>query len=309
MRLLYNMAQQDSTSLEQFLEDMTISGSYSPHTLYAYKKDLKLYHAFLNQGQPPSHKGQSPGFKDHKPPGADHFYEYMTQHGLSPRSQARVVSSVRAYFRFLKSSQELKTLRPVPVKTTLPRPVSLKEFKQIVQASRVQDIHKTARNHITLLLLFGLGCRVSELINLSLQDLSEMDQSLLVTGKRNKQRVLPLTNDLFQKLMDYIRVHRPCLVRESGAAHLLVNNKGRRPARVDVWRWLAHWSQKAGLRHIQGPHKFRHGFAAGLLENGADLRSIQMLLGHSSIQTTQIYTAVQKKHLQKTIQHCHPLSS
>ncbi len=131
----------------------------------------------------------------------------------------------------------------------------------------------------------------------------------MVTGKRKKQQLLPLTDDLFQQLKQYIQHHRPYIISTVNTHSLLLNNKGRRPSRVDVWRWLATWSKKAGLSEIKGPHQFRHGFATGLLENGADLRSIQFLLGHSNIQTTQVYTTVRQKHLKKTIQKHHPLSS
>lgn len=284
--------------IHKFLEHLELSGSYSVHTLSAYQQDLILYSQFLKEKQI-----------------NNDFYEYMDRHSLSARSKARVISSVRSYFRFLEKKGYstanilLKKLHTVPVKARLPRLVSLKEFNKIYQASQVKDGHKTARNQITLLLLFGLGCRISEIIQLNLQDISELDQSLVVTGKRKKQRLLPLTNDLFKQLTQYIQHHRLPITSTVNTHSLLLNNKGRRPSRVDIWRWLASWSKKAGLSEIKGPHQFRHGFATGLLENGADLRSIQFLLGHSNIQTTQIYTAVRQKHLKKTIDKHHPLSA
>ncbi len=283
--------------LQNFLEDRKLRGIYSTNTLKAYEKDISLYNNFLKQNKPLSY-----------------FYEYISGQGFSNRSKARIISSVRSYLRFVGTSdQVLRSLHPVPIKTKLPRVLLTKDFERIYQSAVVKNIHKTKRNQSTLLLLFGLGCRISEVTNLNLQDLNEMEQSLVVTGKRNKQRLLPLTNILFQALTDYIRMHRVYLIksgrRKGGEVHsLIINNRGKRPTRVDIWRWLSGWSKKAGFAETKGPHQFRHGFATSLLENGADLRSIQFLLGHSSIHTTQIYTSVQTNQLKKTISEHHPLS-
>ena len=284
-----------------FLEELEIHRS--PHTYSAYKRDLQIYNDFL--------KSRKEAFPD-----ISRLYKYIDKIGLSARSKARIISSIRSYFRFLESKDQktpLRKLKPVPVKSQLPELISPEEFAQIYQTACEKDRHKSARNHITLLLLFGLGCRISEIIQLNLQDISEMDHSLIVTGKRNKQRMLPLTQDLFTQLSIYIQEHRSFLLKSrTGGRHktaLLINNRGHRPSRVDVWRWLSLWSKKAGFTTVKSPHQFRHGFATRLLENGADLRSIQLLLGHSSIQTTQIYTSVKQKHLKKTIRQHHPLSS
>ena len=269
-------------------------GLIPPHTLSAYKRDLTIYKQFSGESRDISF-----------------FYEYIDKQGLSSRSKSRVISSVRSYFRFLEQrghKTPLKKLSPIPVKTKLPRLVSLTEFEKIQKSAVVSDIHRTARNRVFLLLLFGLGCRVSEITGLRLKDLNAMDQALVVTGKRKKQRLLPLTVDMFQSIHQYVWEHRPCLISPPDKGALLVNNRGHKLTRIDAWRWLSHWSKKAGLPGVKGPHQFRHGFATTLLENGADLRSIQFLLGHSSIQTTQIYTSVKNAHLKKTIREHHPLS-
>ena len=279
--------------MNQFLEEVEIHKS--PHTFSAYKKDLQLYNHFLKK-----HKDISL------------LYEYINKKGLGARSKARMISSVRSYLRFLESKgqkTQLQKLSPVPVKANLPKLISAEEFEKIYEAATASNIYKTGRNHITLLLLFGLGCRISEIIQLNLQDINEMDHSLIVTGKRKKQRMLPLTQDLFSQLSKYIQEDRPLLLKNGKTHSVLINNRGHRPSRVDIWRWLSLWSKKAGFREVKSPHQFRHGFATGLLENGADLRSIQFLLGHSSIQTTQIYTSVKQSHLKKTIREHHPLSA
>ena len=290
------MAKTSAQSLKKilpFLEEM--AGRRSPHTLSAYKRDLRLYSDFL---------------KEQKDMAL--FHEYLTKKGYSPRSRARIISSVRAYLSFSEdkeNNRRLQKLKPPPIKPRLPKLISPQDFERLFKWAEEKEHHKTERNQITLLLLFGLGLRISEMIQIKLQDISELDMSLRVTGKRQKQRVLPLTPDLLTKLVKYIRYHRPALLRGHKTSFLLINNRGRCPSRVDVYRWLTVWSKKAGFLEVKSPHQFRHGFASGLLENGADLRSIQVLLGHSSVQTTEIYTTIQQKHLKKTIQEHHPLSA
>ena len=285
-------------NIELFLEELNCSADYSSHTLSAYKRDLKLYKDFSKKNQK-----------------LELFYEYIDRQGLGARSKARVISSLRSFLRWLEEKgqkTQLKKLVSVPVKIKkLPKLISPEEFKKILKASQEDHSCKTARNKITLLLLFGLGCRISEAVQLNLQNINETDSSITLTGKRNKQRLLPLTKSLYTQLTDYIRRQRPKLLdpgKQPEEHSILINNKGRRPSRVDVWRWLELWSKKAGFQQVKSPHQFRHGFATSLLENGADLRSIQFLLGHSSIQTTQIYTSVKQDRLKKTIAGHHPLS-
>jgi integrase/recombinase XerD len=278
-----------------FFEDLELVRGRSRNTIMAYRRDIDLFEKFYEKS------------KD-----LTAFYSFMKTQGLSPRSQARVISSVRTYFKFcqLKGAKIplLKELRPPKVKVGLPRPLTLLEFDRLFKASETQDPMRTARNQITLLLLYGLGCRVTELIGLSLQSYHEIDSWLVVLGKGNKERMIPVTEALGVELRKYIKDVRPHLIKEASSS-ILINDRGHRPSRVDIWRWLAAWSAKAGFDEPVSPHRFRHGCATALLESGADLRSIQLLLGHASIQTTQVYTSVTTKNLSDTIEQHHPLSN
>lgn len=279
----------------EFFEDLEQIRGRSRNTIMAYRRDLELFEAY----------GPSKDIAG--------FYSYMKTSGLSPRSQARVVSSLRTYFKFLegrgRSAPQLRELKAPKVKVGLPKTLSLAEFQRLFDACVVPDDEaRTSRNRVTLLLLYGLGCRVSELIGLNLSDYHETDSWLSVIGKGNKERQVPLTENLREALNSYLRSARPVLAREGAGASVLINDRGHRPSRVDVWRWLAAWSARAGFSEPVSPHRFRHGCATALLEAGADLRSIQMLLGHASIQTTQIYTNVTTKNLTETIDQHHPLS-
>lgn len=279
-----------------FFEDLQHVRGRSQNTVMAYRRDLELYQAFLEKRQP-----------------IPAFFDFMREHKLSTRSQARVISSVRTYLRYIEGRgekvPELNELRPPKVTAKLPKTLSFEEFERLLEASQVEDPAKSLRNRITLMLLYGVGCRVSELIQLNLMDFSPSDRVIKILGKGNKERLVPLTEHLVNELRQYLEKGRNDLLKEERfLTSLLINDRGHRPSRVDVWRWLAAWSVKAGFPEPVNPHRFRHACATSLLENGADLRSIQILLGHSSIQTTQVYTNVTTQNLVRTVDEYHPLS-
>jgi integrase/recombinase XerD len=278
----------------EFFEDLQHVRGRSQNTVMAYRRDLELFEEFQKSKRD-----------------LHVFYEFMKGQGLSTRSQARVISSLRTYFRFLEANgikaPELRELKPPRVKPGLPKPITLDDFHKLMDAARVEDVNRSARNQLTLLLLFGLGCRVSELVGLNLHDFNVTDAWLRVVGKGGNERLIPLSENLLNELKVYVKDVRPHLAKEDEKS-ILINDRGHRPSRVDVWRWLAAWSARGGFEEPIGPHQFRHGCATALLENGADLRTIQMLLGHSSLQTTQIYTSVTSHKLREEVDKNHPLS-
>ncbi len=280
----------------EFFEDLQNVRGRSRNTIMAYRRDLELYDEYLK-------------ISSHLPG----FYDLMKKRGLSVRSQARVLSCIRTYLRFCESrghkSPQIQELHLPRVHTKLPQLVSIETFYKLFDSCKTENLFRTARNEATLLLLFGLGCRVSELISLNLSDYHATDLTITITGKGGKQRIVPLTANLNQELQVYLKEIRPHLVNPQTGPTVIVNDRKRRPSRVDIWRWLSSWSKRAGFEEPVSPHQFRHGCATSLLEAGADLRSIQLLLGHRSIQTTQIYTTVTSKTLSDTINHHHPLSS
>lgn len=281
----------------EFFDDLQNVRGRSHNTIMAYRRDLELYFDFQKTKKPISS-----------------FYDHMRSQQLSARSQARVISSVRTYFRFCESrglkSVELTELRPPKVKVGLPKTLTQAEFDLLFNAAVIEgDAIKSARNQMTLMLLFGLGCRVSELISLDLMDYNQTDCWVKIMGKGNKERLVPLTQHLANNLNHYLLEIRKHLLRADPPNSILINDRGHRPSRVDIWRWLAAWSEKAGFAEPVGPHRFRHACATALLESGADLRSIQMLLGHASLQTTQIYTSVTTQNLVRTVDEHHPLSN
>lgn len=265
----------------EFFEYLKNVRGRSLNTIMAYRRDLELYQEY-SCGALKNISG---------------FYDFMKRKNLSLRSQARVISSLRTYFRFCESlgdeSSELRDLKLPQVKVSLPINLAFEDFHKLYLAST--DVHpmKMIRNQICLLLLYSLGCRVSELINLSIKDLNRDQGVLLIHGKKGKIRSIQLADHLLNNVNIYIEKVRSFL-NSSGTSSLLINDRGKRPSRVDIWRWLAAWSARAGFKEPIHPHRFRHGCATALLQAGTDLKSVQMILGHANIKTTQIYTIVAK---------------
>jgi integrase/recombinase XerD len=283
----------------EFFQELQHVRGRSLNTVMAYRRDLELYQEFIQLKQSVSA-----------------LFEFSKKKKLSSRSQARLVSSIRTYLKYCENQgmkcPELRELRQPRVKTSLPKPISIDQFKALYVAAVEEDPLFTKRNQLTLSLLFGLGCRVSELIALNTKDINEIDRWIKILGKAGKERLVPLNDFLIKILKEYLMDIRPLIIKAFGEHGdkdtLFVNDRGHRPSRVDIWRWLSTWSAKAGLDKVISPHQFRHGYATALLDAGADLRSIQMLLGHTSIQTTQIYTTVSTSHLRSTVDKFHPLS-
>ena len=278
--------------VEEFLSYLKLSENKSPHTLSAYRKDINKYFLYRKK-----HSHQL-------------FQEYLSGQNLSLRSQSRVISAVRSYFRFLEDQGchfDFRDQLSIPVfKNKLPQFVTHLEFDRIIKASQnSNNPHYNDRNQLVLYLFFSLACRVSELADLNVQDYLDTDDSIVITGKGRKQRILPVMEPLRSYLRHYIQSVRPELDTANSPA-LILNNRGRRPSRVDLWRWIRQFCRKAGL--TKSPHQFRHGCATELLDHGADLRSIQKLLGHASIETTKIYTHITQNKMKKEVERHHPLS-
>ena len=280
---------------EEFFRTLQFNFHYAKNTISSYRKDISLYEEFIKTN------------KDIRK-----FYEFLTNKNLNPRSQTRVISCLRSYFKFLQrkgeKANDLKYLKFPKIESKLPQLVTFEEFKKLLEICTDKTSALSIRNRLVLLFLYGLGCRVSELVNLNLTDFNQTESWIQVFGKGSKQRLLPLSAELYKNLMIYLKDSRSVLVASKNEPSLFLNNKGRRPSRIDIWRWLKIWSEKAGFEKVKNPHSFRHGCATILLEQGADLRSIQKLLGHLHLQTTQIYTKVTSKHLKKIVDTCHPLS-
>lgn len=280
----------------QFFEDLEFVRGRSKNTVMSYRRDLELYEKFK---------------KEHSD--IHYIYSFLKKQGLSDRSQARFISSLRTYLKYCEAqglaAPELRSLKLPKVKVNVPDTISIKDFEKLYLSVKVESSEeKTKRNELVLLLLFGMGCRVSELINIELKDIDIEEGYIRIIGKGNKERMVPLTEKLLKDVKFYLQNVRPHIVKDESIKNLMVNERGKAMSRIDVWRWFSAWSAKAGFKDPIHPHQLRHACATSLLEKGADLRTIQVLLGHSSIQTTQMYTHVKTSKLKEEVDQKHPFS-
>jgi len=230
--------------------------------------------------------------------------------GLSNRSIARQVASLRGFFGFLTEEREIaanpaELLVAPKIGSPLPKYLDCSTVDQILQAPEANST-TGLRDCAMLNLLYATGLRVSELTLLRVSDLDEAEGTVRVLGKGNKQRIVPVGKQALQAVERYRTEQRPVLLKGRISPYLFVTARGTRMTRQGFWKLLRGHGKSAGVFHNLSPHVLRHTFATHLLERGADLRSVQTMLGHADIGTTQIYTHVMRSRLRQTIDQHHP---
>ena len=239
----------------------------------------------------------------------ERYIAYMTGRGKSAASVARSVASLKSFYSYLLSqgvvrSNPAKHTAAVRTERKLPQILSGKEVDLFLEQPQCVD-PKGYRDHAMLELLYATGIRVSELIGLNVEDVN-LPAGLIRCVSRGKERIIPLYAAAVKALTDYVRDIRPQLVLTPREPALCVNMSGERMSRQGFWKIIKHYQEKAQIDKDITPHTLRHSFAAHLLENGADLRSIQEMLGHADISSTQIYSHMVKQKLQDVYHKAHP---
>lgn len=230
---------------------------------------------------------------------------------VNPRTQARIISGLKGFFNYLvfedyREDNPMDLIETPKIGRKLPDTLSEEEINSLISAI---DLSKPEgeRNRAILETLYGCGLRVSELINLKLSDLYFAEDFIKVTGKGNKQRFVPIS-DVNQKYINIywkqVRVHLP--IQQEHEDYVFLNRRGKQLTRAMIFTIVKRLAEKVGLKKNISPHTFRHSFATHLLENGADLRAIQQMLGHESITTTEVYVHVNRTHLIKVLKEFHP---
>lgn len=247
----------------------------------------------------------------------DNLQEYiftLSKQKFSERSQARWISSIKAFFRYLledeiRNDNPSTLLEGPKLGLYLPDTLSLTDIEKIIQAIEISsDLGK--RNHCIIEVLYGCGLRVSELIDIKISNINFKENYIKVIGKGNKTRFVPLAQYTAQLLKEYINdVRSKSKVNKKHEDTLFLNSRGTSMSRVIVFIIIKELTDKAGVSKKISPHTFRHSFATHLLQNGADLRYIQEMLGHSSITTTGIYTHLKTEELRDVILNYHPRNS
>lgn len=239
----------------------------------------------------------------------ERYAKYLMSRGKSVSTVTRAVASLKSFFGYLYregyiDANPARGVAPTKVERKLPQILTSKEVELFLEQPECTDA-KGYRDHAMLELLYATGIRVSELIDLDMEHLSLSGGFLRCVGK-GKERIIPLYPAAVKALGDYLRDVRPQLVEDETETALFVNMNGRRMSRQGFWKIIKHYQEKAGIKKEITPHTLRHSFAAHLLENGADLRSIQEMLGHADISSTQIYAQLVKQKLKDVYIKAHP---
>ena len=283
---------------------LKLEKSLSVNTIDGYERDLLKLTQYLTEAHVKPEEASTEVLRD--------FIIEIASLGIHPRSQARILSSMKSFYHFLiyKNKREddpTELLESPKIGLRLPEVLSLKEIDEIITAI---DLSKPEgqRNKAIVETLYGSGLRVSELVNLQLSRLYMDEGYMLVEGKGSKQRLVPLSPQSIKQI-ELWKIDRNLMnVQKGNEDVLFLNRRGAKLTRAMIFTIVKDLAILAGVRKNVSPHTFRHSFATHLLENGANLRAIQQLLGHESITTTELYTHIDVHFLRQTIMEFHPMN-
>lgn len=288
-------------ALQAFLDFCQLEKGLGALTVEAYRRDLSRLDGWYGQNQVPLSAS------------ADHVRQYIDAiyaEGLKPRSVARHLTTIRNFYRFLLAenlvSEDPTALIPMPRQwRSLPKHLNRDEVQRLTDAPDV-DKSTGLRDRAMMELLYASGLRVSEICKAELSDANLEMGIIRVLGKGNKQRLVPMGRGAVDAIRSYLDQARPPLLKGRSSKFLFVTARGGPLTRQGFWKAMGLHGRQAGLGRSPSPHVLRHTFATHLLEGGADLRSVQTMLGHADIGTTQIYTHVMRSRLKQTVESHHP---
>lgn len=289
--------------LQSFIHYLTVEKGLSKNTLESYKRDLKQFIAYLR-------KSEQSKIEEISRQNIVSYLMVLREQGKATSTISRSMASIRAFFQFLLRDQKIISdpsihLETPKIERRLPKVLSIAEVEALLQAPQSSTAFGQ-RDRAMLELLYATGIRVSELISLSLEDVHLQMGFVKCLGKGSKERVIPLGRVAIESLEQYIQVGRHKLDKRKRSKALFLNHHGNPISRQGFWKIIKKHAKDAGIEKDIMPHTIRHSFATHLLENGADLRSVQEMLGHADISTTQIYTHVTKTRLKDVYSKAHP---
>jgi len=292
-----------SAAISSFLTHVRVEKGLSPNTVMAYRQDLAKFQVFAQKRKLALASVTRDELVD--------FLAGLYRQKLESKSVARNLVTLRNFFRFAQTNELIaedpsSNLESPKIRRSLPGYLRLEDVERLLQ----QPDQKTplgVRDRAMLEVLYSTGLRVSELVGLRAGDLDNKVGCVRCVGKGDKERIVPVGKKALAMVERYLTEARPQLLGKAPAvAALFLNRRGRGLSRVGVWKILSGYGRRAGLRVALTPHMLRHSFATHLLERGADLRSVQLMLGHSDISTTQIYTHVVEERLKQIYKAHHP---
>lgn len=291
-------------ALNSFIEYLELEKKYSQHTCQAYQRDLYQFASFLeSNSQPPLHRGEYSSIR---------AWIAALSHELTNRSINRKLASLKAYYTYLqrigqREDNPMASHRSLKTNLEFALPLSEQEAEHLLDAMRFADTYEGWRDRLLIELLYGTGMRRAELIGLTQGDLDLSKNRVLVRGKGNKERLLPLLPELIEVAKAYFR-HMPEQLPRANEAPLFYTARGKRLYPAFVYRTINNYLQEVSTKVKKSPHILRHTFATHLLNRGADLNSVKELLGHASLASTQVYTHSSIEELKKVHKASHPRS-
>ncbi|NLN60912.1 MAG: site-specific tyrosine recombinase XerD [Deltaproteobacteria bacterium] len=289
--------------LDTYLNYLTVEKGLSRNTLEAYGRDLGRYSDFASRRGIRSWDGMTPEL-------LVAFLEQRRTTGLSSVSMNRSLVAIRGFHKYLIQERLAETNPVAHIELAkswirLPNILNREEMETLLKTPG-HETPARVRDTAMLELLYATGLRVSELIALNMNHINWQAGYLIAFGKGSKERIVPIGQAAYDAVKSYADQARPLLLREKRSDVLFLNRRGERLTRQGLWKIIRFYALRAGLRKKVYPHTFRHSFASHLLEGGADLRSVQMMLGHADISTTQVYTHVSGERLKIVHKKCHP---
>ena len=294
MQVIATLARPLSAAVQSFLNYCRVEKGLAANSLSSYALDLQKLTAYTTKP-----------VRDLDEADLNAYIESLYAGGLAPRSIARHITTLRNFYRFLLEEAEVERLTPPRQWTTIPKYLNREEVDRLL-ATPSLDKPAGLRDRAMLELLYATGLRVSELCGLELSAIQRDAGILRVTGKGNKQRLVPFGEAAGEAIDIYLRDGRPALLKGRASGFLFVTARGTEMCRQVFWKLLRDVGVQAGINRKLTPHVIRHSFATHLVEGGADLRSVQIMLGHADISTTQVYTHVAQRRLRETLDQHHP---
>jgi len=288
--------------LRTFLSYLRVEKGLSDNTIQSYRRDMLKFVEFLDKKNIDTAKIRRTDVVE--------FMASLYKRRLDSRSVARHLVTIRHFFRFALLEGFVKedpaaTIESPKFRQSLPYFLSLEEVERLLAQPDVSSAIGL-RDKAIIELMYSTGIRVSELTGIRMGDLQMEAGCLRCTGKGNKERLVPVGKKALAVVEAYMKKSRPELLKDGASPQLFLNQRGRPMDRITIWKIMGQYGRKAKLRKHLKPHTLRHSFATHLLDRGADLRSVQMMLGHSDISTTQIYTHVVEERLKQVYKAHHP---
>ena len=296
-------------AIDNFLNYLAVEKGFSENTIFAYRNDLQQLASFV--GKEVAKRSTVPSWASFDRQSMLLYLSELKEKRYAATTIARKVAAIKSFFGFLAAEGMIKDnpTRSVPsprVGKSLPKPISIAQARLLLEQPSKRSTPEAKRDRAMLELLYATGMRASELVSLNLADIDIEGGYVRCFGKGHKERLIPIYRQASLVLKEYLADGRPHLVHNSEEKALFLNRRGERLTRQGLWQILKGYAKEAGLETQVTPHTLRHSFATHMLSGGADLRSVQELLGHANISTTQVYTHLTTDHIRRSYEKSHP---